>query len=63
MRVSGPMAVDNLGFQTVWRVSISERPTPEWIQHFGQQHDATMLCKPTLVQVDASHQRLGRRRP
>jgi len=49
MRVSGPMAVDNLGFQTVWRVSISERPTPEWIQHFGQQHDATMLCKPTLV--------------
>jgi hypothetical protein len=43
------MAVDNLGFQTVWRISISERPTPEWIQLFGQQQDATMLCKPTLV--------------
>ena len=49
MRVSGPMAVDNLGFQTVWRISISERPTPEWIQYFGQQQDATVLCKPTLV--------------
>jgi len=49
MRVSGPVAVDNLGFQTVWRISISERATPEWIQCFGQQQDATMLCKPTLV--------------
>ncbi len=49
MRVSGPVAVDNLGFQTVWSLSISERPSPEWIQCFGQQQEATMLCRPALV--------------
>src|SRR5712692_10297889 len=49
MRVSGPVAVDNLGFQTVWSLSISKRPSPEWIQCFGQQQEATMLCRPALV--------------
>jgi len=49
MRISGPVAVDNQGFQTVWRLSISERPSPEWIQSFGQQQDTTMLCRPALI--------------
>ena len=49
MRLSGPTAVDNQGFQTVWRLSISERPSPEWIQCFGQQQETTMLCRPALV--------------
>jgi len=49
MRVSGPVSVDNLGFQTVWRISISERPSVEWIRCFGWQQEGTVSCKPTLV--------------
>lgn len=43
------MAVDNLGFQTVWRISINERPSPEWIQCFSQQQEGSALCSPVLV--------------
>ena len=46
------MIVDHAGAEPVWRISLSDRPPPEWIRYFGCQPALTSACRPTLASFD-----------